>query len=235
MAYLLKAQGRVDVNGGWYYTSIAGSASGSRQPLSNARAQLVNIATARSVWAAAGLMALFYIASGFATAVFFKQQHDLHMDTQAECFLQLVGGIFGVVAAVGYGVLYRRLNQPAHAVGWMHDPGDGRQSEIPVLFDRRTDSGDRAAQWLRLHAGGTGRGPRRGHPGRQRRIRLLADGERPEARIVRHRLVWLELLDAYYFSFDSLVIANSVTTAVAVPLVFLSRRIILSRKDAESF
>ena len=30
-----------------------------------------------------------------------------------------------------------------------------------------------------------------------------------------------KLLDAYHFSFDSLVIANSVTTAVAVPLVFL--------------
>jgi hypothetical protein len=60
----------------------------SHQILANARKQLVNIATARTMWAAAALMALFYIAPGFGTALFYKQQNDLHLGTQAQGFLQ---------------------------------------------------------------------------------------------------------------------------------------------------
>ena len=45
-----------------------------------------------------------------------------------------------------------------------------------------------------------------------------------------------KLLDQYHFSFNSLVIANSVTTAVAVPLVFLlpeGCRALRGRTDCE--
>src|SRR6201996_8134931 len=45
------------------------------RPPGAVRAQLVNIATARTMWAAAGLMALFYLAPGFATALFYRQQN----------------------------------------------------------------------------------------------------------------------------------------------------------------
>ena len=48
-------------------------------------------------------MALFYIAPGFATALFYKQQNELHLGTQAQGFLQLIAGVCGVLAAVGYG------------------------------------------------------------------------------------------------------------------------------------
>ncbi len=41
------------------------------------------------------------------------------------------------------------------------------------------------------------------------------------------------LLDEYHFSFDSLVLANSLTTLIAVPLVFLLPRLLVLRKDAE--
>ena len=43
------------------------------------------------------------------------------------------------------------------------------------------------------------------------------------------------LLDEYHFSFDSLVLANSLTTLIAVPLVFLLPRLLVVRKDAEIF
>jgi BT1 family len=82
----------------------------SREGLDNAKRQLVNIATARTMWAAAGLMALFYIAPGFATALFYKQQNELHLSTQTQGFLGLIAGICGILAAVGYGILCRRLN-----------------------------------------------------------------------------------------------------------------------------
>ncbi len=67
-----------------------------RHLLENARRQLVKIATARTMWGAAGLMALFYIAPGFATALFYKQQNELHLGTQAQGFLQLIAGVCGV-------------------------------------------------------------------------------------------------------------------------------------------
>ena len=44
----------------------------SRELLENAGKQLVNIGTAKTMWAAVGLMALFYIAPGFSTAIFYK-------------------------------------------------------------------------------------------------------------------------------------------------------------------
>ena len=44
-----------------------------------------------------------------------------------------------------------------------------------------------------------------------------------------------KLLDQYHFSFNSLVVANSATTLIAVPLVFLLPRLIVLRKDAEIY
>ena len=82
----------------------------SRQLLENAGKQLVNIGTARTMWAAVGLMALFYIAPGFSTAVFYKQQNELHMSTHVQGFLQLIAGICGVAASIGYGFICRRFN-----------------------------------------------------------------------------------------------------------------------------
>jgi hypothetical protein len=82
----------------------------SREVLSNAKVQLLNIGTARTMWATAGLMALFYVAPGFATALFYKQHNELHFSTQTQGFLQLVAGISGITAAVGYGILCRRVN-----------------------------------------------------------------------------------------------------------------------------
>jgi nitrate/nitrite transporter NarK len=55
-------------------------------------------------------MALFYVAPGFATALFYKQHNELHFSTQTQGFLQLVAGISGITAAVGYGILCRRVN-----------------------------------------------------------------------------------------------------------------------------
>jgi hypothetical protein len=204
--------------------------------LNNARTQLVNIASARTMWAAAGLMALFYIAPGFATAVFYKQQNDLHMDTQAQGFLQLIAGVFGVLAAVGYGVLCRRLNLrtllvacmilgTAANLGYLFYASVGRAQIIEGFNGFGYTLAELALMDLAVRAtpaGSEGLG-----------FSLMVS--------VRNLALfgtdWFgsKLLDVYHVSFDSLVIANSVTTAVAVPLVFLLPRIIVGRKDAERF
>src|SRR5262249_7506365 len=78
--------------------------------LNGARRQLVKIGTARTMWAVAGLMALFYAAPGFNTAVFYKQQNDLHLSTEMQGYLQFLDGATGILAALGYAWVCRRVN-----------------------------------------------------------------------------------------------------------------------------
>jgi len=204
------------------------------RPLAAARRQLVTIATARTMWAAAGLMALFYIAPGFATALFYRQQNDLHMDTQAQGLLQLISGVFGVVAAVGYGVLCRRLNLRSLLVacmvlgtvanlGYLFYSSVGRAQAIEGFNGFGYTLAELALMDLAVRAtpaGSEGLG-----------FALMVS--------VRNLALfgtdWFGsvLLDTWNVPFDALVIANSVTTAVAVPLVFLLPRIIVGRRDAE--
>jgi hypothetical protein len=206
----------------------------SRQLLGNARAQLVNIATARTMWGAAGLMALFYIAPGFATAVFYKQQNDLHMDTQAQGYLQLIGGVCGVLAAIGYGVLCRRLNLrtllvgcmilgTAANLGYLFYSSLGRAQAIEGFNGFGYTLAELALMDLAVRAtpaGSEGLG-----------FSLMVS--------VRNLALfgtdWFgsKLLDQYQFSFDALVVANSVTTAAAVPLVFLLPSLIVGWRDTE--
>jgi hypothetical protein len=46
---------------------------------------------------------------------------------------------------------------------------------------------------------------------------------------------WLgsRLMDQYHLQFNTLVVVNSITTAITIPLVFLLPAILLRRKDAE--
>jgi hypothetical protein len=210
--------------------------SNSRQILANARKQFVNIATARTMWGAAALMALFYIAPGFGTALFYKQQNDLHLSTQAQGFLQLIAGVFGVLAAVGYGILCRRLNlrtllvgcmvvATAANLGYLFYSSAGRAQAIEGLNGFGYTLAELALMDLAVRstpAGSEGLG-----------FSLMVS--------VRNLALfgtdWFgsKLLDQYHFSFSSLVIANSATTLIAVPLVFLLPRLIVLRKDAEIY
>jgi len=205
-----------------------------RQLLQNDRDQLVKIATARTMWGAAGLMALFYIAPGFATALFYKQQNELHLDTQAQGFLQLIAGVCGVLAALGYGILCRRLNLRTLLVGciifatvtnlgYLFYSSAGRAQVIEGLNGFGYTLAELALMDLAVRAtpaGSEGLG-----------FSLMVS--------VRNLALfgtdWFgsHLLDEYHFSFDSLVLANSLTTLIAVPLVFLLPRLLVIRKDAE--
>jgi hypothetical protein len=208
----------------------------SRQILANARAQLVNIATARTMWGAAGLMALFYIAPGFATALFYKQQNELHLDTHPQGFLQLIAGVCGVLAALGYGVLCRRLNlrtllvgcmmfATAANLGYLFYSSAGRAQAIEGLNGFGYTLAELALMDLAVRA--TPAGSERLGFSLMVSIRNLA--------LFGTDWFGSHLLDEYHFSFDSLVLANSLTTLIAVPLVFLLPRLLVLRKDAEIY
>ena len=207
----------------------------SREVLDNAKKQLYKIGTARTMWAAAGLMALFYIAPGFATALFYKQQNDLHFTTQTQGFLQLIAGVSGISAAIGYGVLCRRLNLRTLLVwcmlvatianlGYLFYSSLGRAQAIDGLNGFGYTLAELALMDLAVRstpAGSEGLG-----------FSIMIS--------VRNLALfgtdWFgaNLLDQYHLSFAFVVIANSVTTLIAVPLVFLLPRIIVARKDAET-
>ena len=207
----------------------------SREVLDNAKKQLYKIGTARTMWAAAGLMALFYIAPGFATALFYKQQNDLHFTTQTQGLLQLIAGVCGILAAIGYGVLCRRLNLSTLLVwcmlvatianlGYLFYSSLGRAQAIDGLNGFGYTLAELALMDLAVRstpAGSEGLG-----------FSIMIS--------VRNLALfgtdWFgaNLLDQYHLSFAFVVIANSVTTLIAVPLVFLLPRIIVARKDAET-
>jgi MFS family permease len=201
--------------------------------LATAKSQLVNIATARTMWAAAGLMALFYIAPGFATALFYKQQNELHFTTQTQGFLQLISGVCGILAAVGYGILCGRLRlrlllagsmliATAANLGYLYYSSLGRAQTIEGLNGFGYTLAELALMDLAVRstpAGSEGLG-----------FSIMVS--------VRNLALfgtdWFgaNLLDHYHLSFNSLVIANSATTLVAVPLVFLLPRLIVAGRDA---
>jgi MFS family permease len=208
----------------------------SHEVLASAKRQLVNIVTARTMWAAAGLMALFYIAPGFATALFYKQQNELHLSTQTQGFLGLIGGICGILAAVGYAILCRRLNLRTLLIwcmlvatianlGYLFYSSLGHAQAIEGFNGFGYTLAELALMDLAVRstpAGSEGLG-----------FAIMIS--------VRNLALfgtdWFgsNLLDQYHLSFNSLVIANSATTLIAVPLVFLLPRLIVIRKDAEIY
>jgi len=206
----------------------------SRELLDNARKQLVKIGTAGTMWAASGLLALFYIAPGLQTALFYKQQNDLHMNTQAQGILQMLGGIGCVVAAVVYGFLCPRFNlrrllvvclimgTMANLVYLLYSsPGRAQVCEtfngfgytlaelsLMDLAVRATPAGSEGMGFALMMS-----------------VRNFA----------LYGTDWLgsKMLDKYHLAFSTLVLSNAATTVITVPLVFLLPLYIVTRKDAE--
>jgi len=204
----------------------------SRELLDNARKQLTKIGTAGTMWGAAGLMALFYVAPGLYTAVFYKQQNDLHLNTEAQGFLQLISGIGGVTAAVGYGYLCRRWNLRRMLVACLVS---GTAANLAYLFYT-------SAARARVVEGFNGFG----YTLAELALMDLAVRATPAGSeglgfslmmSVRNLALfgtdWIgsKLMDQYHFSFNSLVVSNAATTLLAVPFIFLLPRLIVSQKD----
>lgn len=206
----------------------------SEKVIANAAAQLKNIARARTLWAAAGLTLLVYIAPGFATALFYRQQNELHMTTQAQGFLGLIAGVCGFAGAFCYAWSARRLNlavllsgslsllavitlgflfyhsvivaQALAAVGGF----SGALVEI-ALFDlavRATPGGSEGLGFALMVS-----------------VRNLA--------VFGTDWLGSALLDSHRVTFDGLVWINVATTLLCVPLVFLLPKSLIRRNETQ--
>ena len=206
-----------------------------QQLLSNAGKQLVRIATAKTMWAAAGFMALFYTAPGLATAVFYKQQNDLHLNTQGQGFLTFLSGVCGVLAATLYGVygakrftlrtllLWCVAFGTAANLGYLFYTSVGHARIIESFNGFGYTLAEVAMMDLAVRAtpsGSEGLG-----------FSLMMS--------VRNFCLfgsdWFgsKLLDAYHLQFNTLVVANAVMSALIVPLVLLLPAVIVMTKDQE--
>lgn len=76
---------------------------------SNAREQLKTIGRSQPMWLALIFIGLFYFAPGFTTLLYYKQVDQLKFTQQFIGNLGVFSGGFGVLAAILYGWLIRRL------------------------------------------------------------------------------------------------------------------------------
>jgi len=197
--------------------------------------QLVKIANAKTMWIAAGFMALFYCAPGLATAVFYKQQNDLHLNTQGQGYLQFLSGLCGMLAAALYGIYGSRRFTLRTLLLW--SVGLGTVANFGYLF--YTSVGN--ARLIESFNGF-------GYTMAEVAMMDLAVRATPSGSeglgfslmmSVRNFFLfgsdWAgsKLLDVYHLHFNTLVLANAATSAIVIPLVLVLPSIIVMSRDAQ--
>ena len=192
-----------------------------------------NIARARTMWAASGLMLLFYIAPGTSTALFFKQQNELHMSTVTLGWLTTCTYVAAIITALVYNRLCEHWDLKhllllgigaAACTGVIYV----FYSSITAAFiiDITNGVGYTLAElaFLDLATRATPRGSESLGYSLMLSVRNLA--------LFGTDILGSKLMDSYGWSFNSLVYVNAATTALALPLVFLLPAAILKRHDA---
>ncbi len=208
----------------------------SKALLGNARKQLFKIASARTMWAATGFMALFYCAPGIATALFYKQQNELHLTTQGQGRLVLLSGLFGVVAAALYGAFAcRRFNLRTLLLcslgictlanlGFLYYSSIARAQWVESFNGFSYTLAEVALMDLAVRAtpsGSEGLG-----------FSLMVSAR--NFTLMGSDWFGSKLLDSYHLHFNTLVIANAATTLIAIPLVLLLPVLIVRARDAQA-
>jgi predicted MFS family arabinose efflux permease len=80
------------------------------QVFRNAWAQLKTLGRARTLWSAAVVVFLFYMAPGFQTPLYFMQTDKLQFSTPFIGLIETVAGAFGIASALLYGIYCKRFN-----------------------------------------------------------------------------------------------------------------------------
>jgi Major Facilitator Superfamily len=194
--------------------------------------EITKLVKAKYVWAAAGLMALFYLAPGLTTALFYKQQNDLHLDTQGQGTLQLIGAIAGIAGAASYVFLCRRFNlrlllmfglgmATVGSLGYLFYSTVPNAQKIEAFNGFCYALAELAIMDLAIRATPTG--------SEAFGLALLMSVR--NFALFGTDWVGSALIDRLHWSFTSVVITDSATTAITVPLVLLIPAILVRRRD----
>jgi predicted MFS family arabinose efflux permease len=189
---------------------------------------------ARSVWATAAIAALFYLAPGLSTALFYLQQNTLHLNTQNQGHLTLLNAGGGMLAAVLYGVFAARrfllrsllvaclLVGAVVALGYLYYDSYVHAQIIEAIYGFGYALGEIAVMHLAVRATPAG--------SEALGFSVLM--------AVRNFFNWgsdwlgSALIDQFHMHFDTLVYVNVGTTLLAVPLVLMLPKALVSARDA---
>ena len=72
--------------------------------------QIKRALSSRTLWAAAGLLVLFFFSPGFSTPLLYRQQDMLHFSDQFLGYLQFWSGGAAMLGAASYGLICRHFN-----------------------------------------------------------------------------------------------------------------------------
>jgi MFS family permease len=205
-----------------------------RQVLSDAGTQLARVATARTMWAVAALTALLYMGPGLTTALFYKQQNELHMNTQGQGLLALIAGLAAVAATIAYGYVCRRLRLRALLVICLLATAVG---VCTVHFYNSVTNARIIAAVAGFGAALTNvamvdlavRATPRGSEGMGYALLLSVSN------VVRLGSDWMgsTLLDRFHLSIDWLILGNLVTIGLTIGLAFLLPAHLVRFRDGE--
>lgn len=201
----------------------------------NAGRHLKTLMCSGTLWSAAGLLFLVYISPGFGTPLYYYQTDNLKFSQQFIGNLGLVNGGVGLLGAVCYGLLCRRLMlRPLLAVGiacnvlatllyhfyqshtsaLIVEGGAGlfaTLAELPLM--------DLAARATPRGSEGLG-------------FALMMSVRNGSAAL--SDIVGSMLVDHYHVSFGNLVWLNAGTTALVLLVIPFLPRILMNRRDGES-
>ena len=195
--------------------------------------ELRGMARARAVWAAAGLAALFYIAPGLNTALFYLQQNTLHLGTQEQGYLVFLNAGGGMAAAVLYGFFAaRRLSlrsllcgclffSAVVTLGYLFYHSYVQAQLIEALNGAGTTLGEIAVMHLAVRATPAG--------SEALGFAILM--------AVRNFFMWgsdwlgSALIEVLHIHFSTLVYINAATTVLAVPLALALPKVLLTARD----
>ncbi len=205
----------------------------SQKLLNDAGRQLKKIATARTMWAAAGFSFLFYFAPGIQTALFYQQQNVLHMTTKMQGLMLFLNGLFGIVAAAIYGrFLCKRWNLRALLVcciilgafaqmGYSLYTSVGRACVLESLWGLGWSSADMALTDLYMRA----------TPGGSEGLGFALMVSVRNLSLFGADWLGAKAMESFHLQFSTMTVANGLISLIAVPFIFLLPGFIVDRKD----
>ncbi|HWF77663.1 MAG TPA: MFS transporter, partial [Caulobacteraceae bacterium] len=203
--------------------------------IAEAGRQLKQIATAGPMWAAGGLIALFYIAPGFTTALFYRQQNELHMLPPAQGLLSTAAALSGIAGAITYAIACRQLKLRtlmiiALSLATVTTLGYVFYDSVPRAYAIATVNTFCEAMATTALVDLSVRATPRGSEGLGYALMISINN------LARLGTDFLgsTMLDKLHLPFSTLVLINAATTAIAVPLVMLMPAVLVMRRETDS-
>ena len=201
---------------------------------SNAWAQLKTIAKARTLWAAAVLVFLFYMAPGFYTPLYFIQTDKLGFSTKYIGLIETVAGGLGIVSALLYGVFCKKLN--LRALLTIGIGASAAWTMMYVFYGRTTAMGIDAigtfvgviaeVALMDLAVRATPKGCEALGFSLMMSVRNFA--------LTANDILGSWLIDSRHWEFKKLVLVNAGTTALVLLLIPLLPKVLMSRREGDA-